>query len=58
MSFARLKEITDISQEENILFWEVVLRDDMKERNVGREESFATMEGMLDAMESRSEERV
>ena len=56
MSFARLKEITDISQEENILFWEVVLRDDMKERNVSREESFATMEGMLDAMESADNE--
>ena len=56
MSFARLKEITDISQEENILFWEVVLHDDMKERNVSREESFATMEGMLDAMESADNE--
>lgn len=51
MSFARLKEITDISNEEKIPFWEVVLRDDMKERNVGREASFQTMDGMLTAME-------
>lgn len=51
MSFARLKEITDISNEEKIHFWEVVLRDDMKERNVSREASFQTMDGMLTAME-------
>lgn len=51
MSFARLKEITDISNEEKIPFWEVVLRDDMKERNVSREASFQTMDGMLKAME-------
>ncbi len=51
MSFARLKEITDISNEEKIPFWEVVLRDDMKERNVIREASFQTMDGMLTAME-------
>ena len=51
MSFARLKEITDISNEEKIPFWEVVLRDDMKERNVSREASFQTMDGMLTAME-------
>ena len=51
MSFARLKEITDISNEEKIPFCEVVLRDDMKERNVSREASFQTMDGMLTAME-------
>lgn len=51
MSFARLKEITDISNEVKIPFWEVVLRDDMKERNVSREASFQTMDGMLTAME-------
>lgn len=51
MSFARLKEITDISNKEKIPFWEVVLRDDMKERNVSREASFQTMDGMLTAME-------
>lgn len=51
MSFARLKEITDISNEEKIPFWEVVLRDDMKERNVSKEASFQTMDGMLTAME-------
>ena len=51
MRFARLKEITDISNEEKIPFWEVVLRDDMKERNVSREASFQTMDGMLTAME-------
>lgn len=51
MSFARLKEITDISNEEKIPFWEVVLRDDIKERNVSREVSFQTMDGMLTAME-------
>lgn len=51
MSFARLKEITDISNEEKIPFWEVVLSDDMKERNVTREISLSTMDGMLTAME-------
>lgn len=52
MSFAKLNEIIEISKEQNIPFWEVILLDDMKERNVSRQESFGTMEKMLEAMEN------
>lgn len=50
MSFSSLKEITDISREEQKPFWQVVLEEDCTERNVSAEESFETMRGMLRAM--------
>lgn len=50
MSFTKLTEIVDISNEKNIAFWEVILESDMQERGVSREESFKTMEAMLDTI--------
>lgn len=50
MSFAYLKEITDRVKESRKPFWQVVMEDDMQERNVSGEESFETMRGMYLAM--------
>lgn len=50
MSFAYLKEITDRVEESKKPFWQVVMEDDMQERNVSGEESFETMRGMYLAM--------
>lgn len=50
MSFAYLKEITDRVKESRKPFWQVVMEDDMRERNVSGEESFETMRGMYLAM--------
>lgn len=50
MSFAYLKEITDWVKESKKPFWQVVMEDDMQERNVSWEESFETMRGMYLAM--------
>ena len=51
MSFATLKEITNLVEESGKAFWQVVMEDDMKERNVSAEESFETMRMMYRAME-------
>lgn len=51
MSFSKLQDIYSISKKENKEFWQVIIEDDMKERNVSYEESFCQMEKMLDAME-------
>lgn len=56
MSFAKLTDIIKKSNENNISFWEVIMLDDMKERNVSREESFDEMIVMLRAMESADNE--
>lgn len=56
MSFAKLTDIIKQSDERNISFWEVVMLDDMKERNVSREESFNEMLVMLRAMRTADEE--
>lgn len=50
MSFKKISEITDETSKKNLEFWEAVLQDDMKERNVSKEESFKKMEKMFDAM--------
>lgn len=50
MAFSKIAEILSITQENKISFWEVILNDDRQERNVSREESFARMEKLLDAM--------
>ncbi len=50
MAFSKIAEIIKISQDEKLPFWRVILEDDMQERNVSEEESFAKMEGLLDAM--------
>ena len=56
MSFAKLTDIIKQSNEHNISFWEVVMLDDMKERNVSREESFNEMLVMLRAMRTADQE--
>lgn len=50
MSFSRLSDILEITKERHIKFWEVILKDDMQERNVSREESFETMRKMYREM--------
>lgn len=50
MSFKNLAEIVALAEEEKILFWEVVLKEDMQERGVSREESVEQMRGMLRVM--------
>ncbi len=50
MSFASLREIISESQKRECLFWEVILQEDCKERNVSREASFETMRRMYQAM--------
>ena len=56
MSFTKLTDIIKQSNEHNISFWEVVMLDDMKERNVSREESFNEMLVMLRAMRTADQE--
>jgi len=51
MSLKSLKEICIQAQKEKKEFWQIVIEDDMKERNVSFEESFGQMTGMLSAME-------
>ena len=50
MSFTKLSEIINISNERSIPFWEVILESDMQERNVSRESSLKNMEYMLDTI--------
>ncbi len=50
MSFSKIAEILNQAEKENLPFWKVILLDDIRERNVTEEESFARMEQMLDAM--------
>lgn len=50
MSLDKLETIIKLSTEEKKAFWEIVIEDDVRERNVSRQESFETMRGMLNAM--------
>ncbi len=50
MSLDKLETIIKLSAEEKKAFWEIVIEDDVRERNVSRQESFETMRGMLYAM--------
>lgn len=50
MSFSKISEILNKAKSQNLNFWEVILQDDMLERNVSKEESFDKMKKMLDAM--------
>ena len=50
MGFNKIEEILQIASEKNISFWEVIIKDDMHERNVSFESSFDRMTKMLDAM--------
>lgn len=56
MSFTKLTDIIKQANEHNISFWEVIMLDDMHERNVSRKESFAEMLTMLGAMRTADEE--
>lgn len=55
MSFSKLQEITEAVVREKKPFWKIILEDDMRERNVPQEESFATMRGMYQAMKQADE---
>lgn len=50
MSYAKLSEILRLSEREQKEFWEVVCAEDVKERDVTKEESFETMRSMYLAM--------
>ncbi len=50
MAFSKIADIIKEAQKESIPFWQVILLDDMQERNVTKEESFTRMQGLLDAM--------
>lgn len=50
MSYQSLEEINELCRKETIPFWRAVLLDDMNERTVSEEESFAAMGSMWDAM--------
>ena len=50
MSFNKLSEIVKISEERKVPFWRIIIEDDMRDRNVSFEDSYAKMERMLDAM--------
>ena len=39
MAFAYLKEIIEAAEKENKPFWQIVIEDDMRERNVSYEPS-------------------
>ena len=53
MFYNSLEEIVRECQEKDLPFDEVILLDDMNERNVSREESIETMRGMWAAPERR-----
>lgn len=50
MSFAKLEEIICAAEKEKIPFWQTVMEDDRKERNISYEESFDAMRQMYRAM--------
>lgn len=50
MSYHAIKEWIAMSEEKNLPLWEVVLQDDMAERDVSREESIQEMENIWKAM--------
>lgn len=50
MSYQSFDEIITICRNENKEFWQVILEDDMSERNVSHEESMKQMQSTWDAM--------
>lgn len=50
MAFGSLEEIIEVCKQENIEFWQAILQDDMRERDVTKEASYAMMERMWEAM--------
>lgn len=55
MSLLKLSEIVELSNQRNIPFWQVVLQEDMRERNVTKSESMKTMQSMFEAMKEADE---
>lgn len=51
MGFSYLKEIMDTATESGIEFWQAVMQEDMRERNVSEKESFDAMRTIYKAME-------
>lgn len=52
MSFSTLSEICNSAEKQKKEFWQIVIEDDMQERNVSFSESFSQMSKMLEAMEN------
>ena len=50
--FHALSEIVMRAEETGKEFWEIIIEDDMRERNVTREQSFSKMKTMYQAMEN------
>ena len=50
MGFNKIQEIINIADERDVPFWQVVLEDDLQERNVSYEDSFGRMQRLFDAM--------
>ncbi len=50
MSFGKIQEIADLCENQKKEFWQIIIENDMKERNVTFEQSFSEMEKMLEAM--------
>ena len=50
MSYQSFKEITDICKAQNKEFWQVIMEEDMFERNVSKEDSWSKMCDTWDAM--------
>ena len=48
--FGSLKEISDKCKSENKKFWQVILEDDMADRNVDEKESMGKMKELWEAM--------
>lgn len=51
MSFTKLSDIVEMSDEQKVPFWQVILQEDMRERNVTKEDSMKMMQSMLEAMQ-------
>lgn len=56
MAYQSLEEINQLCQEKNLPFWRAILQDDINERSVSEEESWAMMEKMWEAMLRASED--
>ena len=48
--FNSLKEITDRCKSDGKEFWQIILEDDMSDRNVDKEDSMSKMKELWDAM--------
>ena len=51
MGFSKLSEIMTYGETHQMPFWQVILEDDCRERNVSESQSLEAMEELLEAME-------